>query len=121
MELRHLGGEPLEHGRLAPPVLVDTDHEQPQVAPRVEARDDEHRPRAADQSEVSILPWCPVSTNHSSPGDVGEHDAGHHVHHLQREHLVQAAVKTRLTSAMRRGINHAQSLEFLNFDTKSFH
>ena len=56
-----------------------------------------------------------VSANHSSPGDVGEHDAGDHVHHLQREHLVQAAVKTRLTSDMRRGINHAQSFRAPQF------
>ena len=62
LELRHLGGEPLEDGGLAPPVVVDPHHEEPQVAPRVEARDDEHRPRAADQSEVSIL--CPPITAH---------------------------------------------------------
>ena len=80
LELRHLGGEALHHCGLPPPVLVDGEHHEPQVAPGVEASDEEHGLDVAD---------------------VGEHDLGDHINHLQHEDLVQTPVKASLASENR--------------------
>ena len=89
MEVRHLGGEALHHGGLAPPVLVDGEHHEPQVTAGVEAGDEEHGLDVAD---------------------VGEHYLGDHIDHLQHEDLVQAAVKPSLASGTERTqINHTKS------------
>ena len=90
MELRHLGGEALHHGGLAPPVLVDGDHQEPQVAAGVEAGDEE------DGLHV---------------GDVGEHHPRHHVDHLQHEDLVQTSVKPGLASSKEISYNKSQAVE----------
>lgn len=80
MELRHLGGEALHHRGLAPPVLVDGVHHEPQVAPGVKASDEEHGLDVAD---------------------VGEHDLRDYINNLQHEDLVQTPVKASLASENR--------------------
>ena len=84
MELRHLGGEALHHRGLAPPVLVDGVHHEPQVAPGVKASDEEHGLDVAD---------------------VGEHDLRDYINNLQHEDLVQY-LETQL-------VNHAQATSFM--------
>ena len=80
MELSHLCGEALHHCGLAPPVLVDGVHNEPQVTAGVEASDEEHGLVVAD---------------------VGEHDLRDHINHLQHEDLVQTPVKASLASENR--------------------
>ena len=53
LKLRHFCCETLHHGGLAPAVLVDGEHDEPQVTAGIEASDDEHG---------------------LDVGDVGEHD-----------------------------------------------
>ena len=88
MKLRHFCCEALHHGGLAPAVLVDGEHDESQVTAGIEASDDEH--------------WLDV-------GDVGEHDLGHNIDHLQHEDLVQTPVKPSLASGNRTQINHTES------------
>ena len=81
LQLRHLGGEALHHGGVAPPVLVDGEHDEPQVTAGVEAGNEEHG---------------------LDVGDVGEHDLWHDINHLQHEDLVQTPVKPSLASENRK-------------------